>query len=152
MAVRAEDLTRVAFKSSRNDFRLKSRAFPTQGSFSLATTAQPIRSGVWDVREADHASLQEQFDALVEQWRADTSHVSQVERRVMHPAYQKIIAMGPRALPLILCELHERPDHWFWALRLLAPEDPVPADFRGTVTEAVQLWIDWGKEAGYLLA
>lgn len=43
----------------------------------------------------------------------------------MHPAYQQIIGMGEKALPLILRDLRDRPTgHWFWALNAITGEEP----------------------------
>ena len=86
------------------------------------------------------------FRSLVETWKRDTSHLSLVSLRVSHPAYKGIISMGRQALPLILAELDEKPDHWFHALWILADENPVPTGFSGTVKEAAALWVAWGQE------
>lgn len=42
----------------------------------------------------------------------------------MHPAYQRIIGLGPEVAPLLLRELERQPDHWFWALKALTGADP----------------------------
>jgi hypothetical protein len=96
------------------------------------------------------SSVAERFDALASRWEMETSHLSRVEQRIMHPCYQKIIAMGPIVLPHILHRLRDRPDHWFWALNLLANENPVPPDFRGTASDAARLWVEWGERQGYV--
>ena len=72
----------------------------------------------------------------------------QYERSFNIPAYQQIIGMGPRVLPLILRELEHKPEHWFWALRLIAQEDPVLPDHRGVVAEMTQDWLKWGRRKG----
>ena len=56
--------------------------------------------------------------------------------------------MGREALPLILQELKERPDHWLVALNAITGEDPAPAE--GTFNDAVDAWLAWGAEKGYL--
>ena len=86
------------------------------------------------------------FRNLVEAWKRDTSHISLMSLRVSHPAYKEIISMGRQALPLILAELDEKPDHWFHALSILADENPVSAGFCGTVREAAALWVAWGRD------
>jgi hypothetical protein len=89
-----------------------------------------------------------QFDELVRQWRRETSHLSSVSKMAMHPAYQRIIGLGPVALPLILNELKRKPGHWFWALNAISGEDPAqPGD---SFQEAVAAWLKWGEERGYL--
>jgi len=67
----------------------------------------------------------------------------------MHPAYQQIIGLGPPALPLILAELDRELDHWFWALKAISGEDPVPIESRGNMREMANAWLKWGREKGY---
>jgi hypothetical protein len=65
-----------------------------------------------------------------------------------HPAYRKIIEMGRPAIPLILRELKQRPDHWFLALNAITGEDPVrPGD---GFDEAVEAWLHWGREQSHI--
>ena len=67
----------------------------------------------------------------------------------MHPAYQKIIGMGPRVIPLILAEIEHRPDHWFWALHSLTGVDPVPRESQGNLAKMAAAWLDWARTRGY---
>ena len=90
------------------------------------------------------------FHTLKEQWRSDTSFSSSITEISMHPAYQQIIGMGPLAIPFILLEMVERPGHWFWALKSISGEDPVPPELRGHLNKMTEYWIDWGKEQKYL--
>jgi hypothetical protein len=68
----------------------------------------------------------------------------------MHPAYQRIIGMGEKAIPLILAELAERPGHWFWALASITGEDPVAEQSRGKLREMASAWLAWGRQKGYI--
>jgi hypothetical protein len=113
-----------------------SRLRPSPGSFELV-----------EVHFADDQTSQ--FSSLVESWRRDAVATSSVERMAMHPAYQRIIGLGPIALPLVLRELEERPDHWFWALRAISGEDP--AEGQDTFEGARQAWLAWGRGRGYLI-
>jgi hypothetical protein len=65
------------------------------------------------------------------------------------PSYQRIIGLGPAVLPLLLRELEREPDHWFWALKAIAGEDPVPGASRGKVREMARAWVEWGRQQGY---
>ena len=67
-----------------------------------------------------------------------------------HPAYRKIVAMGQKAVPLLLAEMRERPDYWFAALKEITKVDPVPAEAKGYLDRMTQAWLDWGKAKGYL--
>ena len=92
--------------------------------------------------------LSEQFHRLADIVREECAHLSSVREIVLHPAYQQIIGMGPQALPLILRELEHKPEHWFWALRSIAREDPVLPDHQGVVAEMTQDWLNWGRRKG----
>jgi hypothetical protein len=92
--------------------------------------------------------LSKVFQEHSARWKRDTQHWSSVTKMVMHPSYRRIMGMGPDALPLILHELKERPDHWFVALNAISGEDPTPPS--GTFDEAVAAWISWGIRDGYL--
>ena len=97
---------------------------------------------------AASAELSELFSELAERWRRETIAYSDLQKKVLHPAYQRIIGLGPSAIPLILEELQRRPAHWFWALNALTAEDPAPTG--ATFTEATEAWLNWGREQGYL--
>ena len=88
------------------------------------------------------------FQQLADQWRKETAHLSLAIKKVMHPAYQRIIGLGPDAVPLILRELQRKPGHWFWALKAITGEDPAqPED---TISQAAQAWLRWGQERRYI--
>jgi len=88
------------------------------------------------------------FAALAEQWRNETGMMSSVAKRAMYSAYQRIIGMGPAVIPLVLRELEERPDHWFWALTYLTGEHP--AESATNFDEARSAWLRWGRGRGYI--
>ena len=90
------------------------------------------------------------FQNLVTQWRAERRATSLVADMVVHPAYQGIIGMGPTAVPFILHELQRSPDHWFWALRAITRENPVPEEIRGNMREMAATWLAWGEARGYV--
>jgi hypothetical protein len=92
--------------------------------------------------------LEEEFQALAKQWRKETRYMSSANKMAMHPAYQRIISMGKDAIPLILRDLQQTRSHWLWALHILAKEDPAPEN--ATFDQAVDAWLDWGKQHKYL--
>jgi hypothetical protein len=96
----------------------------------------------------DSAAVARKFSELSERWRRETALVSNVERIVLHPAYQRIIGMGREAVPLILQEISTRPGHWFWALNAITGEDPVHEG--ATFREAIDAWLNWGRANGYI--
>jgi hypothetical protein len=59
-------------------------------------------------------ATEERFKKLARTWKSETDLHSKVAKRILHPAYQKIIGMGEAAIPLILKDLAENgPDDWF---------------------------------------
>jgi len=106
------------------------------------------RSGV-EVARWGTGELRKEFAALAATWRRETEFVSSSEEKVLHPAYQSIMAMGRDAVPLVLEELKARRGHWFWALKFMTRgSDPVPPG--ANIEGARQAWLEWGKANGYL--
>ncbi|CAN5277008.1 hypothetical protein BH24GEM2_BH24GEM2_10810 [soil metagenome] len=87
--------------------------------------------------------IHERFQALAEEWHEATDDLSGTAV-FMHPAYQQIIGMGPVVLPLLFRDLAETESHWFWALRVITNENPVPPEHRGRVDRMTSTWLSWG--------
>jgi hypothetical protein len=96
------------------------------------------------------AAVERKFSALAEEWRNATMLSSSSTDRLSHPAYLKIIGMGPAAIPLILRELEQHGGHWFLALRSITDADPVQPEDAGKIKTMAEAWIRWGKQNGYL--
>jgi hypothetical protein len=90
------------------------------------------------------------FRRLADQWADETTFVSSSTEMVLNGAYQRIIGMGPAALPLILRRLESTGGHWFWALKYISGEDPVPADNLGDYEQMRGAWLNWGREHQFL--
>lgn len=98
-------------------------------------------------REAE--KTKQEFSALVNTWIKAIAHYSFVRQQIIHPSFLRIIGMGEKVLPLILGELKQRPIvGWFTALQSISGKDV--ALQANSISEAVQCWIEWGKEEGYL--
>lgn len=92
--------------------------------------------------------LERRFTTLAERWRNATGMYSLDVQKVTDPFYLRIIAMGPKVIPLILQELRLKGGHWFLALEVLAEESPVlPADV-GNINRMKSAWIQWGIQRG----
>ncbi len=91
----------------------------------------------------------ERFRQLADWWQEDVSHLSSPTEIAIHPAYQQIIGMGIQAIPFLLKNLEQRPDHWFWALKAITGEDPVPLEQKGRVDQMAKAWLRWGAEHGF---
>lgn len=101
-------------------------------------------------KEDSRDAVAKRFNTLAERWREDTQFHSSITALFMHPAYQEIIGLGPDALPLILEDLAATRSDWFWALRAISGENPVPAAERGQIGKMVERWLEWGHAHGYL--
>src|SRR5258707_15385679 len=104
--------------------------------------------GVEQLLEAWQSSEEEatRFQELAERWKKETAHHSNIAKRAMHPAYQEIIGMGEKAVPLLLAELRREPDDWCWALHAITGANPVPDASRGNVRAMAEAWLRWGSE------
>ena len=91
------------------------------------------------------------FDRLAKEWRENRVWGADITELCMQPAYQAIIGMGESAIPYILRELCDKPDHWFWALNAIIADDsvdPIPEESQGKLREMAQAWVDWGRQNG----
>lgn len=94
------------------------------------------------------AQLRPEFSRLEAQWRRETQHFSQISKKILHPAYFRIIGMGEGVVPLLLESLRDRPAHWFAALKATAGVDPVPEG--ANPSAARDVWLEWGTKHGLL--
>ena len=92
----------------------------------------------------------EQFKKLTREWKQETAIAGHLSKIVLHPAYQRIMAMGPDVIPLILEDLSHESAHWFWALHNLVPIGSDPAEGFTTIRDARRAWLEWGKREGYI--
>lgn len=98
---------------------------------------------------ANNSDVAEKFAKLVREWKETRPPTSNSDKLAMHPAYQKIIGLGPIAIPLILRELNQSLSHWFWALHSLTDENPVRPEHRGNLRKMADDWFEWARERGY---
>ena len=96
-------------------------------------------------RESD---FQQRFMRLATEWKLGRGHSSKLKDQAMHPAYQQIIGMGERAVPLLVEEMKERPDQWDWGIRAITGIDPVPRESWGKLPDIAAAWVAWGRETG----
>lgn len=114
-----------------------------------APTSLPVNGqGSVAYVEYDAEALAAAFRALADQWWYETAILSVIQRKIMHPAYQRIIGLRPAVVPLILTELAERPSYWFWALHAITGED-IAAN-NTNLAAVCEAWLHWGRACGYL--
>jgi hypothetical protein len=87
-----------------------------------------------------------ELSELADKWMRETAALSSITEKATHPAYQQIIGMGPRAVPFLLRQLQDRGGHWFWALKAITRQDPVPVEARGLMRAMAEAWLNWGRE------
>ncbi len=90
------------------------------------------------------------FKRLADEWQKETVYLSSPRAIARHPAYQAIIAMERKALPLILSDLAKTHKQWFIALRTITGVDPVKKEHSRNVKAMANAWISWGRDNGYI--
>lgn len=93
-------------------------------------------------------ALRDEFVTLAEAWQRDTRHYSITSKKIVHPAYLRIISMGMPVVPLVLRSLQENPAHWFSALHAITNSNP--AVNATNPSEAREAWLAWGREHHYI--
>lgn len=133
------------------DLRAGSHRGTVEGTITPAThMSTDLFHGTDRTAPGAEAELAASFHELAGRWRAETGDDSSIMRIVMHPAYQRIIGMGPAVVPLILDDLSRTESHWFWALQSITGENPVPPGASGYVDRMTAAWLDWGRRNGIL--
>ena len=92
------------------------------------------------------------FKELAKQWQYERGVSSSTTEIILSPAYQSIIGMGEKAIPLIFSKLQSEgsdPDQWFWALQFLTRTNPVAEEDEGDFLRMSQAWLAWAAAAGY---
>lgn len=125
------------------------------GGVRVVVSAQPRDAQFKSARRVEvigSESLEREFRSLAERWRNETTHLSISSEKANNFAYQQIVGMGEQVLPLIFRELETTTSDWFWALRAIA-RDRAPvirAEDRGRVRRIAEIWMEWGKQIGYV--
>jgi hypothetical protein len=95
------------------------------------------------------AEIEKKFIRLRDEWKSQRGHEPSTMKAVLLPAYQRIIGIGPAAIPFLLRELESNLDNWFWALMAITEEDPVQESNRGDGQAMAAAWLKWAHERGY---
>jgi hypothetical protein len=124
--------------------------YPELGNWHAGTVVVPYRQDQFVFNEDD--IIASAFDKLRAEWHTERGATSSITEMVMCQAHLKIIAMGPRAVPLILRRMEDegaQPDMWFVALQMLTSADPVTDEIRGDFPAMARRWLDWAAAHGY---
>jgi hypothetical protein len=90
------------------------------------------------------------FLQLASTWKYETRFASSVTDIVLNSNYLQIIGIGPSAIPFILKNLENEPNHWFHALRAISRENPIRSEDRGNIKAMMGAWLSWGKAQGII--
>ncbi|MFS8064729.1 MAG: hypothetical protein ACMG6S_00030 [Byssovorax sp.] len=135
------------FVLSPRSFRLLSRNAPNLASW--IDSAFTLLDGDSSPHAAEEEAAQAEFDGLSRTWLDETMFTSSLTRMINHPAYQKIIQMGPKVVPSILRDLEREPKMWGPALHAITKATPVPREDAGKVRRVAAAWLKWAKDNGY---
>ena len=145
---RRDDLTNLQF-CVRSGQQAKEVDVVASGG-NDSTQIHPVCAGLVVYAPTDPIALSSadhEFHVLVEAWRTERGATSSITKMATCPSYQRIIAMGEKAVPLMLREMEmegDEPDQWFWALAAITGADPVPDEARGDMVAMAKAWLDWG--------
>lgn len=100
--------------------------------------------------EVQSAVRRDLFCTLADWWHEATGGMSSPTQIASHVAYQRVIAMGPGVVPLILEDLQARGGDWYVALRCLVVDPPhIGPEIAGDCRMIIATWLEWGHKHGY---
>lgn len=114
--------------------------------FKVYLVSQPIEHSP----HKEDIAEKKKFYELVKQWRRETIATASPTKKIMNPNYLKILRLRCDVVPLIIRELAQRPDDWFFLLEILTEHDPVKPEDKSDLKRVTQAWLDWGQRRGYL--
>jgi len=92
------------------------------------------------------SQLEKEFNERADRWERESSIHSSPGEKFFHRDYIRIIGKGERVVPFILKRLEKSKKDWLWALEHIIPEEENPAKGIEDFRDAVQAWLDWGKD------
>jgi hypothetical protein len=110
--------------------------------FDHDVVAPPVRSMA--------AAVQGRFGRLAAKWQSETMHLSSPHDIYLNENHVQIIGMGMAVVPLILKDMQKQPYDWFFALRAITGQNPVPAGAAGDVSRMSAIWLAWGKRNRFI--
>jgi hypothetical protein len=151
----APEPIRVYYDPQRRHLRtysdhLVGREVDRQRKGLLSTIARLLVEEEPAIEQPEVRVSEDRFYELVARWRSETRSLSSTTDRALNSAYQDIIGMGKPVLPLLFRELDQHGGHWFWALRHITRENPVPQQDAGNIQKMREAWLRWGREHNYL--
>jgi hypothetical protein len=96
--------------------------------------------------ELEEADVRREFEKYKGIWKTATMFTSSTTEMINHPAYLQIIALGKKAVPLLLRDMQQTSNHWFEALHSITGINPVPKEHRGKIQLMISDWLKWAKD------
>jgi LysM repeat protein len=88
----------------------------------------------------DNARIKNKFVSLVTEWETKTKFSSSISVKISDSSFQRIVAMGKPAIPLIIDALEKKPSNLVWALNIITGAR-INSTQRLTLTEACSVWV-----------
>jgi hypothetical protein len=99
-------------------------------------------SNAW-IEWYDHVYTKAIFQKYLQQWHEETQFSSSSQVMFWNKNYQAIIDMGWDAVPHIITQLRENPNHLFWALDQITHANPIKLEHAGHLHEMAADYIEW---------
>lgn len=142
-------------RSVATDLSSNERPFPWSGSSRTDLTsvksfvkARPSLTPVVSKRVEQSTSTESLFKKHAAKWQRDTSYLSSPVDRYSHPSYARIIGLGPDVVSILLRDVRDNQNDWFYALRAITGANPVKKWMAGDVAKMSHAWVQWGRERG----
>lgn len=99
--------------------------------------------------EAPDAELAKRFAELNAAWKEGTRFTSKIKTMKEHPAFREMVAIGEKAVALILNDLEKKGGFGFLALEEITGVDPLPHESQFNHDQLADAWLAWGRAKGY---
>jgi hypothetical protein len=84
--------------------------------------------------------MRNHFEEYLTQWKKNTMFYSFSNQITQDPNFQKIVAMGVNAAPLIVAEIKNKPSTLVWALNIIY-NTKISDNPETTIEDACKLWV-----------
>lgn len=133
-----------AWESSQEPIQLVSTfAKPITGAYAfvIPTTATIVF--------AEKTDFQKRFREQAHKWARETQHLSSPTQMMLHPSYQAILGMAAEdkweIIRLLILDLRQSRNRWFWALSYLTQENPIQPSDAGKMDRMITAWVNWAR-------
>jgi hypothetical protein len=117
-------------------------SYGSGGEAPEAPTTSPLNA-IIDGQTVTFRSYQQKFDALADAW--EEFNAVRGVATLNHSAYHQIMAMGERAIPMLLARLRNGEGVWVYALRCITGVQVDTPEMSGDPQRVIQAWLEWGK-------